>query len=246
MRRRRRRPHTGSKERWLVSYADFITLLFAFFTTLYAISIVDAVKAKRLVHSIRESFGEGVMEGGSAALLDAAPGSIVDLGDSSGGGWKTGGDGALSRAAKRLDKLPISEGTGSGISMRRTERGLVITLADSLFFKSGGVTLPQSALNALGQIATVLQELPNHIQIEGHTDDTPVAPGPNPTNWHISTTRAVSVLLELQKRGVAAYRLSASGFGDQRPLVSNRSDEGKRMNRRVDIVVLRVTASSGS
>ena len=245
MRRRRRTARTGGKERWLVSYADFITLLFAFFTTLYAISIVDAVKAERLVHSIKESFGEGVMDGGRTALFETDPGSIVELGDSSGGGWKTGGYGALARAANRIDKLPISQGTGAGISLHQTERGLVITLADSLFFEAGGVALPEPAREALGQIATVLQDLPNHIRVEGHTDNRPASPGPNPTNWHVSATRAVGVLLELEKRGVADYRLSASAFGDQRPLVSNRTDEGQRMNRRVDIVVLRVTVPSG-
>ncbi|MEE8558819.1 MAG: OmpA family protein [Myxococcota bacterium] len=245
MRRRRRTAQISGKERWLISYADFITLLFAFFTTLYAISIVDAVKAQRLVHSIKESFGEGVMEGGRPALLETDPGSLVGLGDESGGGWRTGGDGALARAAHRIDKLPISEGTGAGISLHQTKRGLVITLADSLFFESGEVTLPEPAREALGEIATVLQDLPNHILVEGHTDNRPAAPGPNPTNWHVSATRAVEVLLELARKGVADYRLSASGFGDQRPLVSNRTDEGQRMNRRVDIVVLRVMAATG-
>jgi hypothetical protein len=135
---RRRREEHGNRERWLVSYADFITLLFAFFTTLYAISVVDAVKAKKLVHSIRESFGEGVLEMNHPSLLDGESGQPVELGTGTAGLREGGGEEALEHLAEQLEKLPLPEGVGDGVSFRLTERGLVITLAASLFFPSGG------------------------------------------------------------------------------------------------------------
>jgi chemotaxis protein MotB len=122
----------------------------------------------------------------------------------------------------------------------------VITLVDALFFETGGTKLPEAARQALQQIAGALRYLPNHIRVEGHTDNRPIAGGPLSTNWHLSAVRAVEIVIELEKAGINRHRLSASGFGDQRPLVSNRTEEGQRLNRRVDIVVLRAQASPGA
>jgi chemotaxis protein MotB len=246
VRRRAGRDAPGHRERWLISYADFITLLFAFFTTLYAISVVDAVKAKKLVHSIRESFGEGVLEFGQPSLLDAEPGSFVQLGEEGRTLVTKGRDEALTHVAASIDRLPLPKGMGDGVTVRQTERGLVITLVDALFFETGGTELPDAGREALRQIAAVLRYLPNHIRVEGHTDNRPIAGGPLSTNWHLSAMRAVEILVELEKGGINRHQLSASGFGDQRPLVSNRTEEGQRLNRRVDIVVVRAKAPPGA
>ncbi len=246
MARRPGRDTPGNRERWLISYADFITLLFAFFTTLYAISVVDAVKAQKLVHSIRESFGEGVLEFGRPSLLDAEPGSVVQLGEDGRALVTKGGAAALAHAASRIDKLSLPKGMGEGITVRQTERGLVITLVDALFFETGGTRLPDAGRQAIQQIASVLRDLPNHIRVEGHTDNRPIAGGSLSTNWHLSAVRAVEVVIGLEGGGISRHQLSASGFGDQRPLVSNRTEEGQRLNRRVDIVVLRAQAPPGA
>jgi len=90
----------------------------------------------------------------------------------------------------------------------------------------------------------LLKDLPNHIRVEGHTDDLPLASARVASNWHLSATRAVAVLSVLEGAGIPSYRLSASGFADQRPLVSNKTPQGRRMNRRVDLVVLRSRMSA--
>jgi chemotaxis protein MotB len=244
--RRRRSEQPGNRERWLVSYADFITLLFAFFTTLYAISVVDAVKAKKLVHSIRESFGEGILEFRQSGLLDGTDGRLVELDTETGGLLEHGGEAALERAMEMIDRLPLPEGMADGMSTRQTERGLVITMAASTLFESGGVELPEEGREAIRQIASVLRELPNHVRIEGHTDSRPAAGDQYPTNWHLSAARSVEVLLEMVEGGLPEHRLTASGFGDQRPLVSNSTAEGQRLNRRVEVVVLRAQAPPGA
>jgi chemotaxis protein MotB len=196
------------------------------------------VKAKKLVHSIRESFGEGIFQVTQPVSLDGEPGNPVELE----GQGARGGAAALDAAADRIDRLPLPKGMGEGITVRRTSRGLVITLVDAVFFGSGGTQLPEAGRQAIQQVGAVLQDLPNHIRVEGHTDNRPMSGGPYPSNWHLSAARAVEALMELEKGGVQRHRLVASGFGDQRPLVSNSTEEGQRLNRRVDIVVLRALA----
>ncbi len=240
--RRRRAEAPESHERWLVSYADFITLLFAFFTTLYAISVMDSQKGERLVQSIRQSFGQGVFDLGSAdpEMLDRFFKSPINLGAEA--------DATEARRAERTHfnlveqrarVLSGSKAIGDGISVRRTEEGLVISLADTQFFAAGATALESSARAAIAEVAELLKELPNHIRVEGHTDDLPVRSPSLPSNWHLSTSRAVAVLRELERAEIPSHRLSASGFADQRPLVSNKTPQGRRMNRRVDLVILR-------
>ncbi|TDI95362.1 MAG: flagellar basal body stator protein MotB [Deltaproteobacteria bacterium] len=246
-RRRRRDEEPLNRDRWLVSYADFITLLFAFFTTLYAISVMDSEKAERLVQSIRESFGHGVFDLGSVdpGILDRYSRNPTDLGEQL--------DAAEAREVerthfniveRRVRDLSGSQKVGHGISVRRTEEGMVISLADTHFFESGATGLNKSASAAIVEVATLLKDLPNHIRVEGHTDDLPVASAAVASNWYLSASRAVAVLRVLEGAGIPSYRLSASGFADQRPLVSNKTPQGRRMNRRVDLVILRSRMSA--
>ncbi len=246
-RRRRGGEEHADRDRWLVSYADFITLLFAFFTTLYAISVMDSKKGDRLVQSIRESFGQGVFDLGSTdpGIMDRYFRNPIDLGEEL--------DAAEAREVeqahfnlieRRARDLSGSEKIGDGISVRRTEEGLVISLADTHFFQSGVAGLNESASAAIVEVAALLKDLPNHIRVEGHTDDLPLASAAVASNWHLSATRAVAVLSVLEGAGIPSYRLSASGFADQRPLVSNKTPQGRRMNRRVDLVVLRSRMSA--
>ncbi len=120
----------------------------------------------------------------------------------------------------------------------------MISLADTHFFSSGATGLDSSASAAIVKLAALFKDLPNHVRVEGHTDDLPVASVSVPSNWHLSATRAVAVLRVLEESGIPSYRHSASGFADQRPLVSNRTPQGRRMNRRVDLVVLRSRMSA--
>jgi chemotaxis protein MotB len=130
-----------------------------------------------------------------------------------------------------------------GLSVGRTDEGLVISLADSFFFSAGGTGIPTEGQQLLAEVAELINPLPNHVRVEGHTDDRPISTRAAPSNWHLSVVRAAEVVRELERVGVDPARLSASGFGPHRPLVSNESPDGRRINRRVDIVVLRAKLS---
>jgi chemotaxis protein MotB len=237
--RRHSRSPEPSAERWIIPYADMLTLLFALFTLLYAISATDAAKAQRLLESLRESFGSVPREQGSdtPAILDGEPDpSVLEE--------ERARENLAGRADReRLDLLGervqqlAPAGTGPGIAARRSEEGLVISLADSLFFAHQDSELPESARALLARVADLLEGVPNHVRVEGHTDAGPAPHGRS--SWAVSAARAVAVLERLEAEGVQAHRLSASGFADQRPLMSNDSSEGRRLNRRVDLVVLR-------
>ncbi len=241
-----RQDQSSGTARWLVSYADFITLLFAFFTTLYAISVTDAAKAERLVRSIRESFGGALFEIGTDApgLLEEHRGAPVRSGDDPAALHPDEPGRRLDLLGERLNQLAEETGRASGLVVSRTEEGLVISLADTVFFAGGGTELAADKRERLGEVAALLREVPNHVRVEGHTDNQPIATAEFPTNWHLSSARAVEVLLEIHQHGIARERLSVSGFADQRPLVSNSTPEGRRINRRVDLVVLRARLSA--
>ena len=245
----RRRPRYGQNSgaaRWLVSYADFITLLFAFFTSMYAISVTDAAKAERLVHSIRESFGNSLFELGSEepGLLEQLRGVPMQTGEDLAATHPDEPRRRLVLLGERARELSGEIGRANGLNVSQTEEGLVISLADTVFFAGGGTSLAVQSSEALRKVAALLAEVPNHVRVEGHTDNEPITTAKFPSNWHLASARAVEVLLELEKHGIPRGRLSVSGFADQRPLVSNETLEGRRINRRVDLVVLRARLSA--
>ena len=250
MPRRQRPPETNHRERWLVSYADILTLLFAFFTMLYAISATDVVKAERLSRSLRESFGEDLLEvpvqpSDEPTILD---GEIPQpqLEDQAGAeAARTADQKRLDILGTRVEELTQGEKEVPGISVRRTEEGLVISLAESVLFDRGGADLADPAKGALADVAGLLKGVPNHVRVEGHTDDSPVRGAQQESNWALSAARAVAIIHVLTSEGIAPLRLSASGFADQRPLMSNETPEGRRANRRVDLVVLRARTAQG-
>jgi chemotaxis protein MotB len=248
-RRRHSRSPEPSAERWVIPYADLLTLLFALFTLLYASSAMDAEKAQKLVEALRESFGSVPRERGTdtpSVLENEAIDPSVTEEDRAAENLAGRADGEqLDLLGERVRELAQSTGQGPGVGARRTEEGLVISLADAVFFDGAGEALPASAKATLARVAELLEGVPNHVRVEGHTDGGPPPAGFR-SNWQVSAARAVAVLEALQAAGVQAHRLSASGLGDQRPLMSNDSAEGRRLNRRVDLVVLRATSPRGS
>ncbi len=246
LRRRLRQGQSAGSARWLISYADFITLLFAFFTTLYAISVTDATKAERLVRSIRESFGNAVFEFGEddPGRLERFQGAAGRTEEDLFAAHPAEPERGLDLLGERARELSRQTGRASGLTVSRNEEGLVISLADTIIFARGQTELFAGARERLAEVATLLREIPNHVRVEGHSDNQPVATRRFPSNWHLSSARAVEVLRELEAQGIAPERLSSAGFADQRPLVSNETLEGRRINRRVDLVVLRARLSA--
>jgi chemotaxis protein MotB len=230
MRRRRRTHPPLSHERWLVSYADFITLLFAFFTTMYAISTVDAQKLSKMVNSMQLALS-GV-DARPVRPPRAAPSdkplpvaedpraSLVEL------------QGQLAARLKRQLE------TGN-VSLDVDPRGLVVSIREAGSFASGSAELSEPARALLVEVGATLAELDHPIRVEGHTDDTPIRTSQYRSNWELSTARATSVITFLvATAGLEPRRLSAAGYGEFHPRTANDSAANRGLNRRVDLVVL--------
>jgi chemotaxis protein MotB len=264
MARKKKPPEHANHERWLVSYADFITLLFAFFTTMYAISTVDAQKMGKMVMSMRASFDNPIFESGSSRLsLSPGTGSGNSVGkdlvenvsmpkenwlrdagiqNDLKGNSQSGNSGSaksLGTLKRNVETLVGAEALKGKVRTRLEGRGLVISLGEGGFFDSGCDQIKPEGLVLLDAIATGLTGAENHIRVEGHTDNVPISNSKFPSNWELSTARATAIVAYLVvKFGMSPDLMSAAGYAEYRPIASNDTDEGRARNRRVDLVVL--------
>ncbi len=230
--RRRRRRHAAAAqpnhERWLVSYADFITLLFAFFTTMYAISTVDAQKLASMVDSMQVAFDRSDGEPrASRATTGAAPAATP---------MTASVEGREQALARRLrERLG-----GHAVDVEIDRRGIVVSMREAGSFATGSADLSGDARHLLSELAATLGDDPSlKLRVEGHTDDVPIQTGRFASNWELSTARATSVVTFLvQQTGVVPSRLSAAGYGEFHPRVPNTGNDARARNRRVDIVIL--------
>jgi chemotaxis protein MotB len=229
-------------ERWLLTYADLITLLLAFFVVMYSMSRIDAKKFGMMQTQL-----SNVLRGGATVFpegeeFDGEGAGLLQLGDLrvmqwriinrlSPGGEKTHGktEGSLLRYQDIAD----------AVNTEVTERGLTIHIKDYALFESGKADLRPEAVVVLAAVADEIGLAGNHVLIEGHTDNVPINTARFPSNWELSTARATNVLRFLvEKKSIAPDRISARGFGEYRPVASNATSKGRAMNRRVDIVIL--------
>jgi chemotaxis protein MotB len=249
---RRRKTHShANHERWLVSYADFITLLFAFFVVLYASAQTDNKKIAQVSAAIQGGFQQmAAFAGGgngSVVLVPAnqgtptkppEPSSVVDLAHGAGAG-RGGFSPDVSLLKRQLEEALGEEIQKHEIEMRVTPEGLVVSLREVGFFKSGDATLLVDGQNTLARIAGVLNEKGFHIRVEGHTDNKPIHTRRFNSNWELSTARATEVVaLLIEKHGFDPSLISAAGYSQYRPIASNDTEEGRRSNRRVDLIVV--------
>jgi chemotaxis protein MotB len=258
MSRRKRRQNHANHERWLVSSADFITLLFAFFVVLYASSQVDKRKVGKLAMAIQVAFQEmGVFQDSSTQvpldLTDPMPFSIVQevenaertaslaqIASSPEGAPSTGVEnGDLAQLQAELEKSLTSEIKRKEIAVRREPDGLVISLREVGFFESGSARIKSASQAVFDRIAGMLRSRDYRLRIEGHTDNVPIRTAQFPSNWELSTSRATEIVrLLIERDGFAPERLNAAGYAEYHPVAPNLTAEGRGMNRRVDIVVL--------
>jgi chemotaxis protein MotB len=260
MSRRRRPKSRANHDRWLVSYADFITLLFAFFVVLYASSQVDKRKVGKLALAIQVAFQEmGVFQDSTTEVpIDVAEpmpfsaaqaientertaslGRIVSHPEGALGTGVGIENGDLAELQTELETALASEIKRKEIAMRREPDGLVISLREVGFFESGAAEMKSSSQAAFDRIAGMLRQRDYRLRIEGHTDNAPIHTAQFPSNWELSTTRATEIVrLLIVRDGFGPDRLSAAGFAEYHPVASNHTPEGRGMNRRVDIVVL--------
>lgn len=216
---KRKREEEDNTDRWVVSYADFITLLFAFFTTMYAISHVDLGKLEMFAGSMRSAFKAN----GAEKIINIEGIRPVDYGIFN-------IEKELKTAMNKFDKI-------EGITTVIDDRGLRLILNDSVLFDLGSAMLKDRAKEILSQVIPVIKKVKNHISIEGHTDNMPIKNARYPSNWELSVARAVSVLVYMvDAHKVDPLRLSACGYGEWRPIASNVTSEGRAKNRRVEII----------
>ena len=238
-------------ERWLITYADMITLLMAFFVMMYGMSILDLKKfadfkagaAKQLGKSPVISGGQGILFGG-VGIAEAASAPITGSGPRSGAedAAQATGDVTKQDIGKLVNEVRrrlADNGLAGTAEAEIDPRGAVVRLGDKVLFESGSASLSQEGLDVLDQIALVLRHIDNRVVIEGHTDDIPTNGKGYATNWELSTARATQVLRWLvQGRRLPAPRFSAAGYADTHPRFANDSPEHRALNRRVEIIVL--------
>jgi chemotaxis protein MotB len=237
--RKKRAEEHENHERWLVSYADFITLLFAFFVVLYATSTQNQEKKKEFQSSLRTELrlmgagGAGDQEGGGLMGEIIEP---IDLFQKR----NIGNVELQDYVEKLLQKNLTEEERKLAIGgLRHDTMGVRISLAASTFFPSGQAKLRRPALSAMDKIAKFLKAAPNKIVIEGHTDDLPLVGGDFESNWELGAVRATSVVRYLTKvHGFDPSRLSAISYADTKPLVPNNSDQNRAQNRRIEILIV--------
>jgi len=219
--------------RWLLTYADMITLLMAFFIMMYSMSVLNQEKFQKAADSLRKEFGPGPGEAQAASSRGVLP---VAGGLPSPPPLEEGVESVEEQLQQYIESSDLEE----VIRLGREPRGLVVSLvSDNLLFPVGEADLRPDALAILDKIAGLLRRIPNGIVVEGHTCDLPISTPRFPSNWELSAARACTVVRYLSDRkGIPAQRLSAAGYADSRPVAPNRTEEGRVRNRRVDVIIL--------
>ena len=238
MSRRRRRATRPSHDRWLVSYADFITLLFAFFVVLYSTAQVDRKKVSQLSTAIQAAFQQ----------LGAYPSTGANTSQEIADINQIASAVSTSRAEeipdliglrKELEQAMAPEILRGDVALRTGRDGLVISLREAGFFDSGSAGVKAASQPAFSRIAALLGEGRYNIRIEGHTDNVRIHNTQYSSNWELSTARSTEMIrLLVVKYGLDPQRLSASGYGEYHPIASNSTEAGRALNRRVDLVVV--------
>jgi chemotaxis protein MotB len=246
---RKKRVHAPeSHDRWLISYADFITLLFAFFVVMFASSQTDKGRAQQVSDSVKKALeGEKL----SSIFASVLGGSVDNVGKGNammrgpGGANKAPAEKVDPKAAELLPSLKVlseelkSEIDAGKIQVSMEPRGLVVSFKQAALFPSGGDEVSVDAISGLEKVAKALCAIPNPVRLEGHTDSIPIKTARFRSNWELSAARSIAIMELLATRfGLPRERLSVAGYANVVPVASNDTEEGRAKNRRVDVVIL--------
>jgi len=247
-RRKKREEGHVNHERWLITYSDLITLLMIFFIIMYASSNVDAKKFKAVSDSFRVALGDGSSSSGNNVISSDIPLNINEMPQEVKDEMAKAAAEAKAEAVEKnkltevkgkIDSLLEGSGLQASVGTVIEERGLVVSLKDTVLFDSGSADVKGDRIVTITEIGKILNSIDNYVRIEGHTDNVPIYTSRFHSNWELSALRAVSVKEILSKNGgVNESKLSVLGYGEFRPLADNSSEEGKAKNRRVDIIIM--------
>jgi chemotaxis protein MotB len=241
--RRREENDAENTHLWLLTYSDIVTLCLTFFVLLYSFSTLDTIKWKSVVTSLQGALG--VLDGSNTP----ADKGIYDKGNSD----EINQDNMQKEAylkyqeeMKRLEDIKnnlneyiLAQELQDNVVISIEERGVVIRFQDSVLFPKGSADLFPESTTILSGISVIFKNLNNPIRIEGHTDNLPIHTEHYPSNWELSTARATNVLRFLIEQGIEGKQLSAVGYGEYHPVEANTTEENRKKNRRVDIVLIR-------
>lgn len=247
MARRSKRIEHDNHDRWLISYADFVTLLFAFFVVMYSISSVNEGKYKTFSDSLSLAFNTDPNQGTNATLQpqEQVLKNLVDRRTVRLGEQQRRIEEGMKVLAEGLGQVMLPM-IGKGlVGINQTKRGVVIDISASALFSTGEAALQPGVQEVLRKVAAVLGNESQSIEVEGHTDDVPIKTAQFPSNWELSSARASSVARLLIENGVDASRLSVVGLASYQPLVPNDSPEHRARNRRVVITILSPNVERG-
>lgn len=221
---------------WLMTFADMVSLLFAFFVILYSMSAVNASRYKDLQEALRDSFkGKPVMGKLAKELnMDEMLGSAKEVSKSKTLENKVNDE--LNAITTRMNAYINEHNLGSKVSTFIDERGVVIKIADDILFSPGDANLSQQSNVFVNYLVGLIKEFPYPLRVEGHTDNTPIQTSTYPSNWELSTARACNVVRTFIERGGTPSLFSAEGFAEYRPIASNTTASGKTKNRRVELI----------
>jgi chemotaxis protein MotB len=234
--RKKKHPEHANHERWLVSYADFITLLFAFFVVMFAVSQVDSKRVGRFTEAFSKAVGINVFPLPGEGLLVGGP---TPSGDPQSNAPTTS---ELDGLREVLDKLAKDGEALKGLQVFRRHTELVLRLPEGLLFDVGEARVGDARQGMLKTLAPELSSRAVDVRVEGHTDDRPISSGRYRSNWELSTGRATAVMAILLAEGMPPERLSVAGYAEFHPAASNATEDGRRQNRRVDLVVTATVA----
>ena len=231
MPRKKEEEHKAGSPEWMATYGDMMTLLLCFFVLLFSFATLDVQKFKAIAVSMNGSLG--VLDSGMTLSMEPLINSFPA--DS-----PTEEVEEFQKLYEEMSEYIKENNLEASITLRLDERGLLVRFMDDVLFDSGKADLTPRAREIINKVAEIIRKNDKNVRIEGHTDNVPINTFRFPSNWELSTTRAVNVVKYLiEENGIEAKRLSASGYSDQHPVDDNSNPVGRQKNRRVDMVILR-------
>ncbi|WP_027338699.1 flagellar motor protein MotB [Halonatronum saccharophilum] len=228
---RKKKKDEGSNADWMTTYGDMMTLLLAFFVLLYSFSSIDASKFQMVMDGLQGKLG--VLPGGRTVTRA----ELIEMGlDSS-----SPSNRQFNELNNKINQYIELEGLEEQISVEEDDKGLVIRFSGKVLFGLGSSQIKDNAKPVLSMISGLIKSLPNDVAVEGHTDNWPINSSRYPSNWELSTARATNVVRYfIEENNINPSRLSAAGYSEYRPIRANDTSQNRALNRRVDVIVLRM------